>query len=170
MNSLNLLSVDRALSDGKEVVGRFQMRDDALLPQFHGKPEASPESVKAEEAAEMRPVDPVAVPSNPVKRSMWRRFFGWVGRGDADVFRGGSATATGSETPGKPGPVKASGKSAEPRKRFAAFQWGQKDGNQAEFRFENVKVVCNDLSDTDFIIKTNRQKVRVQSLFRPERF
>jgi hypothetical protein len=155
MNALKFLAVDRSLDSGKDRVGRFQMRELGMLPVL----------------TEKRPAAVAAQPSAPAKpgtsrRSMWRRLVGWVGRsGSVDVDATGVPVEDQPELqpvcraqPEAAAPTTES--NAEAGGRFARFTGynpfnrTEKKAVQAEFRFENVRVVCNELHDTDFIIKT----------------
>jgi hypothetical protein len=116
------------------------------------------------------PAQPEAAESCPAKsrRSMWRRLVRWVGRADSGDT---SATASSENQPelqpfrrSEPDQPETTFEPSEPKVeaggRFALltgynpFNRAEKKTVQAEFRFENVRVVCNELHDTDFIIKT----------------
>jgi len=154
MNALKFLAVDRSLDSGKDFVGRFQMREPGMLPVLTEK-----RSVVAANQTE----------AGASRRSMWRRFVGWIGRAKpAGQTAAGASVQIQSELQkfrkteaDEPKPVvEVSEPSAEAGSRFAAlasynpFNRADKKVVQAEFRFENVRVVCNELHDTDFIIKT----------------
>lgn len=158
MNALKFLAVDRSLDSGKDFVGRFRMREFGMLPELTEKRSVAVESESA------------AVAERPTSRqSMWRRLVGWVGRTgpmtanpktgsvekkrERQLFR--QTTPEQLEPAAGPSGVKVEG-----GRRFALFAscnpFGRTEKKvvQAEFRFEHVRVVCNELHDTDFIIKT----------------
>lgn len=149
MNSLKYLAVNTSLETGREVVGRFRMRDDCLLPRF-GDDEPMPDSV----------TPAVARPDRPV--SWWRRFLMHFGRTQPVS---GKRFPPYSETDGPAGNPfvsdSGSGADAVPLIEESAVQSPKTAVKkqeplllpvQAEFRFENVTVVCNDLHDADFEI------------------
>ncbi|GEM_PF-2468333 len=158
MNALKFLAVDRSLDSGKDCVGRFQMREPGMLPVLN---ERRPATVATKPEVHAKPQKP--------GRSMWRRLVGWVGRNSSSDMNAKAApvenqpelqpvrevvpevsVATAQAVDSKPD---GGGRFA----RFAGynpFHRTEKKVVQAEFRFENVRVVCNELHDTDFIIKT----------------
>ena len=156
MNALKFLAVDRSLDSAKDVVGRYQVRTRGLLPVLNsGSPPAA--------GSRTTPRTDRAEPSTP-RRSVWRRFLGWVARTNRD----GAARRHGrvESQPELPAAGEASvgdgqsGDVGEQRIRssrfsgYNPFHRAEKKDLQIEFRFENVRVVCNELHDTDFIIKT----------------
>lgn len=140
MNALKFLAVDRSLCTGRNVVGRFQMRQDSLLPHFN--------------AAEAEAGTELVEPRTESQPSRWRRVIEWLTGRKANVVA----------TPVKPASVPAHGESvaavSTTAKRESSCERLTSPASsnqtlpvvQSEFRFENVKVVCNDLHDADFEI------------------
>lgn len=161
MNAHKYLVVDRSLDSEKEVAERFQMGAPRAITEFDQEFEESTVSGVDGEA-------PAPQSESSGGRSMWRTFFGWLApirsadrdssetrqetqaelSGVSDVrssAEGSDAVAPSEET------SKRSGRSFLKRNPFVRRST---EPVQAEFRFEHVKVVCNELHDTDFIIKT----------------
>ena len=164
MNALNDPAVDRSLDSEMEMNPRFRPDAAGGAPVF------------SDDGTDPEPVVSTGdslqeTPGARSSRSMWRAFFGWmapVGRQGAD----GDARSGEPALPQLLGAARASAGHAattdvegvEPavvEKRGAGilaksslFGWKGKIPMQAKFRFENVQVVCNELHDTDFIIKT----------------
>lgn len=140
----------------KEMMGRFHVKDAGLIQVVKGPPSSGRSGNGEASAAES---------DGPREsgRSMWRKFFGWFGARQVSP-RPASGVVSEEQpelasvddrnevAPGKP--------VVESKKRFRLlpgrnpFGRPAKEPVQAEFRFENVRVVCNELHDTDFIIKT----------------
>ncbi|HAV65275.1 MAG TPA: hypothetical protein DCY13_23245 [Verrucomicrobiales bacterium] len=139
MNVLKYLAVDRSLSTGRDVVGRFQLREDCLLPTFQ---------LPASEAGSDGPV-----PVNPVEKpSPLRRLIGWLtGRKAAVSLRSEEQSAVESTKSVDVAQMSAP-TAATVAFRPKSSEESDQRPEQAEFRFENVRVVCNDLHDADFEI------------------
>lgn len=155
MNSLKFLAVNASLETGREVVGRFQMREECLLPRFGG---ANPEGS-----------DRSAVSAAPSRPAWWRGLFRWFRKtraerpGDSNEARSPSAFDTPPPELHSSQPTMA--RLADPSERAPVANRepepaGPQGAVQAEFRFENVKVVCNDLHDADFEIVSRPQQGR----------
>lgn len=136
MNALKYLAVDRSLVTGRDVVGRFQMRNDCLLPQFNGS-----DSDRRDETSA------AAAPSR------WRRLFDWLTGGAVSPpapLRVAAVSPNGEAPQVNRSPVAAKAAS----RAQVTVEVPPAKLEQAEFRFEKVRVVCNDLHDADFEIVT----------------
>lgn len=158
MNTLKFLAVDSSLDSGRDVVGRYRLREERLLPRFDPDNDAS------------------GSPSSFAARvsSWWRRLFN-------NLFGGRSAAAVADPAPApEPSMVGAdaigSSKVGEPEAETseavvelptvafaapAAEAVGQRlpKPEQREFRFAHVTVICNDLHDADIeIVSTSRRR------------
>jgi len=128
---MKYLMVDRSLSTGRDVIGRFQVREGCSLPKFCSEAPEVPVEVRT---------------SSP----WWQWLHRMAGRAQpaqgAAIVSGSEAgdrrlvarTDDGAETSTVVPAVALSG--LPPVKRCA----------QTEFRFDHVRVVCNDLHDADF--------------------
>lgn len=151
MNTLKFLAVDHSLESGRNVVGRYRVRESGLLPRF--EPGAAPAhasiswwcrllarfrsrplpllSVPEERAMVELPADPPTAPSGDSVGGVAR-----APRFPPATLSSGAHPAIQAEAEGVPKPC------------------------QREFRFENVKVVCNDLHDADFEIVSTARRPR----------
>lgn len=158
MNSLKFLAVNASLETGRDVVGRFQMREECLLPRFGaGNPEGTDRS--AENSPQSRP-------------SWWREFFQLFRRTRVEHAGGSEMKADSRVADGAPEEIQAvqpaAADSAGPPEETPITRREPELARgattvQAEFRFENVRVVCNDLHDADFEIVSRPAGRRVNS-------
>lgn len=145
MNSLKFLAVTTSLETGRDVVGRFRMRDECSLPRFIEGQADEPETVRP---------------------SWWRRLWArvwrvskWNSPFQAEVS---ASPATREEFSKEPAIVSTA--KSEPTEKLDAsgdvvaavthsgMRAERREVVQVEFRFEHVKVVCNDLHDADIEI------------------
>jgi hypothetical protein len=165
MKSLRLLAFGSSLASGRDVVGRFRMREECLLPHFGGEAASGPEP---------RAGTPDAGPS------WWRRLGGLFRAAPRPATRGVDAT------PDLAPAVPAVEAKPGPQTPAVADQPGQEQSGiifynpfrkeapeskprQAEFRFANVTVVCNDLHDADFeIVPAARSRRQAPPRVEPE--
>jgi hypothetical protein len=157
MNSLKFLAFGKSWAAGRDVIGRFRMRENCLLPRF----EEEPGGVGAA-------IEPV---------SWWRRLgslFGFRRRSEAAVRpvvptteqpEAGVESPFQAVPPDDGGNMKPEGTpgAAIPANPFAAAPVAVAEAPapaavkgtavQREFRFEHVTVVCNDLHDADVEIE-----------------
>jgi len=145
MNMLKYLAVGSSLDSGRDVVGRYRVREASLLPRFD--PDAETGSASASRSAKMPP--------------WWRRILNWFRPVTPSPMVVPSASNPGELTNRseigdlKPEPQEVSVASptapSGPQIGDGVGRKAQKPV-QNEFRFENVMVVCNDLHDADFEI------------------
>lgn len=145
MNSLKFLAVTSSLETGRDVVGRFRVRNECSLPRFVAG--------QSDESEDIQP-------------SFWRRLWSrvWPARKVESPFK----AEAGGDVVTRPEPSIAH-KSESPTFEESSLEFdGERDAApvversgmlldrgavvQAEFRFEHVKVVCNDLHDADIEI------------------
>jgi hypothetical protein len=146
MNTLKFLAVGSSLDSGRDVVGRYRVREASRLPKFDPDAEAASVSVLALGATSwwrrilnmFRSHAPSPTPA-PAKAQMASAISHLVNSSEV----GQPEPATG-ETP----PVS----SAAPLDPLLAEDDRLSKPVQREFRFEHVTVVCNDLHDADFEI------------------
>lgn len=166
MNALSFFAVGRGLESDKELVGCAQLPDTGILPLLGRQREMDPETGSAMAGKS------VSEPSKS-NRSMWRRFVGWIGRSDlGDQADASRPVVAQPELPTVDKPVSEvpdirAAVDGEPKTEglreggrlatlasYNPFGRMEKNVVQTEFRFEKVRVVCNEMHDTDFIIKT----------------
>ncbi len=145
MNMLKYLAVGSSLDSGREVVGRYRVREASLLPRFD--PDAEARSAAA--------IGPAKAPSR------WRRILSWLRSLAPSPMAVPAASYPGEltnqsetrELESEPQEISVALPAAAtgPRIEDGVRQQAQKPV-QNEFRFENVMVVCNDLHDADFEI------------------
>ena len=156
MNALRLLFCGNSLAPGHDIVGRFRMRDDQLLPRF---------------GADSQP-EPTAATKGDVD-SWWKRLHKSIFRGSLNPLRftrNGSFAAPVTERDAvrmapaaAPVAARAADEQNDGVRVLNPFQRTPHDPKpgQTEFRFEKLKVVCNDLHDADFevvALPKNRQQ------------
>lgn len=154
MNALKLLFCGNSLAPGQDVVGRFRMREDQLLPRFGGDLAGKPTA---------------ADPS--VGRSLWTRLRRIFSGGGINLksSAGDGLFTTSAVNDNVAGMVDAAlaqspeAEQVEIARKPNFFRTQPRDAKvvQAEFRFGKVKVVCNDLHDADFEIVSAPQKRNV---------
>lgn len=158
MNTLKFLAFGRSLATGREVVGRFRVRHECLLPRFE------------EETSEQEL-------SSGVLNNWWRRA--------CSLFRPGARLAWAKKAAPQTVPPMAEAAaelvvkseafaSASPLigaasvqalpPNFTAGARRTPSALQREFRFERVSVVCNDLHDADFEIVPVSMQARAVSI------
>lgn len=145
MNTLKFLAVGSSLDSGRDVVGRYRVREASLLPRFD--PDAESGAAPA--------IAPAAAPS------WWRRILNLL-RIPATSPAANPAASIPGDLPNRsetrdlesgPEVIAVASPVATPGPQTEDAVWGQvQKPVQHEFRFENVTVVCNDLHDADFEI------------------
>lgn len=148
MNTLKFLAVGSSLDSGRDVIGRYRVREASLLPRFEAAAdEASPATVSTKDSPwwsrllkRFRALSPAApglitaalTPSGDSDVGLDARVdLATSGNSDAGASRLGGLTES---VP----PATARERTVRPL--------------QGELRFEKVTVVCNDLHDADFEI------------------
>lgn len=158
MNTLKFLAFGRSLATGRDVVGRFRVRHECLLPRF--------EDETTEEEF-----------SSTVLNTWWRRAcnlfrpatrLAWskksVPQPVLPTAETGADPITKSETvASRPQRIGSASTQAFPSS-FAAGAKQIPSALQREFRFERVSVVCNDLHDADFEIVPVSMQARAVSI------
>lgn len=146
MNTLKFLAFGRSLATGREVVGRFRVRHECLLPRFED--ETSEQEL-----------------SSGALNNWWRRFCNLFRPGDRPTWAKKAAPqpvlpmaeaaadpVVQSETFASGSPLIGAASVQALPPSFTAGARRTPSALQREFRFERVSVVCNDLHDADFEI------------------
>lgn len=148
MNTLKFLAVGSSLDSGRDVIGRYRVREASLLPRFEAAAdEASPATLSSKGSPwwsrllkRFRPLSPAGpVPVSAAPTPSGESDAGRDTRVNLPSPGSGDAGASRSDrlTEAVP-PATARERTARPL--------------QGELRFEKVTVVCNDLHDADFEI------------------
>jgi len=152
MNTLKFLAVGSSLDAGREVVGRYRLREAGMLPRFESEPPSTPASWWRRLMARLQALvfsPPMAVAS-PLTDSL---AIEPAVSGKADL---GAATGAGASPVAAPSPESIS--------RTGNTTGGQLPKPfQHEFRFASVTVVCNDLHDADIEIVSSSRRRRMSS-------
>lgn len=136
MNSLRLLEAGTTVTPVRDETGKFRLRGGVTMPRFNQRPDAT------------------------AQRPWWKRltatllFWRRPEPGTVVAARGPRAEPIATARPTKTARTRAGLKTGRGRLAWAGRRAPAEDKPvQAEFRFEDVRVVCNDLDDTDFIVR-----------------